>query len=101
MPEKATMMRSDVSKGPGSRLHECCSKIIAYISDGAVTGEESGMMALTINGQLLTFHFARDHLKFLLGYDEITPERLATLKAIVRRQTTVLLRACRKTAGGR
>jgi TetR/AcrR family transcriptional regulator, regulator of cefoperazone and chloramphenicol sensitivity len=101
MPEKATMMRSDVSKGPGSRLHECCSKIIAYISDGAVAAEERGMMALAINGQLLTFHFARDHLKFLLGYDEITPERLAALKAIVRGQTTVLLKACRKAAGGR
>lgn len=101
LPEKSTMMRSDVSKGPGSRLHDCCSKLIAHISDGAVTGDESRMMALTINGQLLTFHFAREHLKFLLGYDDITPERLATLKTIVRRQTTLLLKACRKKAGGR
>jgi hypothetical protein len=61
-----------------------------------VPENESRMMAVTINGQLLTFHFARDHLKFLLGYDEITPERLAALKAIVRRQTTLLLRAYRK-----
>ena len=101
MPNKSTMMRSDVSKGPGSRLHECCSKVIIYVSDGAVTEDESQMMAVSINGQLLTFHFAREHLKFLLGYDEITPERLATLKAIVRRQTTVLLKSYRKTAGGR
>jgi hypothetical protein len=31
----------------------------------------------------------------------MTPERLAMLKAIVRRQTTALLKACRKAAGGR
>ena len=100
MPNKSSMMRSDVSKGPGSRLHECCSKVITYVSDGAVREDESQMMAVSINGQLLTFHFAREHLKFLLGYDEITPERLATLKAIVRRQTTVLLKSYRKTARG-
>ena len=100
MPNKATMMRSNVSKGPGSRLHECCSKLIAYVSDGAVAEDESQMMAVSINGQLLTFHFAREHLKFLLGYNEITPERLATLKAIVRRQTTVLLKSYRKKSGG-
>ena len=75
--------------------------LIAYVSDGAVSEDERQMMAVSINGQLLTFHFARDHLKFLLGYDEITPERLATLKAIVRRQTTLLLKSCRKTAGAR
>ncbi|MGY4480379.1 CerR family C-terminal domain-containing protein [Bradyrhizobium sp. USDA 3364] len=96
MPMKATMMRSDLSKGSGSRLHECCSRVIATISGGAVNEEDSRMMAVAINGQLLTFHFARDHLKYLLGYDEITPERLADLKAMVRRQTTLLLKACRR-----
>ena len=94
-PEKSSIMRSDFSKGPGSRLHDCCSRVITHISDGAVPENESRMMAVTINGQLLTFHFARDHLKYLVGYDEITPERLAALKAIVRRQTTLLLKACR------
>lgn len=97
MPAKSTIIRSDFSKGPGSRLHECCSRVITHVSGGAMTEDESRMMAVTINGQLLTFHFARDHLKFLLGYDEITPERLAMLKAIVRKQTTLLLKACKKT----
>jgi hypothetical protein len=96
MPMKATMMRTDASKGTGSRVHDCCARIIAHLSEGAVTVDESRMMAVSINGQLLTFHFARDHLKFLLGYDEITPERLATLKQIVRRQTTLLLEGCRR-----
>jgi AcrR family transcriptional regulator len=100
MPTKATIMRTDVSTGIGSRLHDCCRRTIAHISDGAVTEDDSRLMAVTINGQLLTFHFARDHLKILMGYDEITPERLAALKAIVRRQTNLLLKACRRKTGG-
>jgi AcrR family transcriptional regulator len=96
MPAKSTITPSDFSKGPGSRLHDCCSRVISHVSDGAVTGDESRMMAVTINGQLLTFHFARDHLKYLLGYDEITPERLVMLKQIIRRQTTLLLETCRR-----
>jgi hypothetical protein len=97
MPIKSTLI--DPSKGPGSRVHDCCARIIAHISDGAVTEEERRLMAVTINGQLLTFHFSRAHLKLLLGYDEITPDRLRTLKQIVRRQTTLLLKACRQKPG--
>lgn len=96
MPAKATMMRSDLSKGAGSRLHECCSRLITHISGGAISEDDARLMAISINGQLLTFHFARDHLKFLLGYDEISPERLAALKAMVRKQTTLLLKACKR-----
>lgn len=97
MPIKSTMMRTDISKGPGSRLHDACARVIARISDGSVPEDESRLMAVAINGQLLTFHFWRQHLKALLGYDEITPERLQTLKQIVRRQTTLLLKACKRT----
>jgi TetR/AcrR family transcriptional regulator, regulator of cefoperazone and chloramphenicol sensitivity len=96
MPMESSLMRKDVSKGPGSRLHNCCTRIIARLSDGIVPEEDSRLMAVAINGQLLTFHFSRDYLKVLLGYDEITPERLQTLKQIVRRQTTLLLKACRR-----
>ncbi|WP_035646433.1 hypothetical protein [Bradyrhizobium sp. ORS 285] len=32
-----------------------------------VSEEESRMTAMAINGQLLTFHFSRDHLDFDLG----------------------------------
>jgi TetR/AcrR family transcriptional regulator, regulator of cefoperazone and chloramphenicol sensitivity len=94
MPIKASLI--DVSKGPGSRVHECCARIITHLSDGGVPEDERRLMAVSINGQLLTFHLAREHLKFVLGSNEITPERLQTIKRIVRRQTTLLLKSCRR-----
>jgi len=97
MPMKSTMIRTDIAKGPGSRLDDCCVRIITRISDGSVPEDESRLMAVAIKGQLLTFHFVREHLEAVLGYDEITPERLQTLKRIVRRQTTTLLEACKRT----
>ncbi|WP_407155577.1 CerR family C-terminal domain-containing protein [Bradyrhizobium sp. STM 3557] len=93
MPIKASLV--DPSKGPGSRVHDCCARIIAHISEGSVGEEERRLMAVSINGQLLTFHFAREHLKFVLGTNEITPERLQAIKRIVRRQTTLLLKSCK------
>jgi TetR/AcrR family transcriptional regulator, regulator of cefoperazone and chloramphenicol sensitivity len=93
MPIKANLI--DPAKGPGSRVHDCCARIIAYISHGGVDEEERRLMAVSINGQLLTFHLAREHLKFVLGSNEITPERLQTIKQIVRRQTTLLLKSCK------
>lgn len=99
MPVKSELAAVDTSKSAGSKLHDCCARAILYLSDGAVTEEESRLMAVSINGQLMTFHFARNHLKFILGYDEITPDRLATIKQIVRQQTVVVLKALqRKTA---
>jgi AcrR family transcriptional regulator len=97
MPIKASLV--DPSKGPGSRVHDCCARIIAHISDGAVGEEERRLMAVSINGQLLTFHFAREHLKFVLGTNEITLDRLQTIKHIVRRHTTLLLKACKRKRG--
>lgn len=96
MPTKSGTMRTDLSKGPGSRLDDACVRIVARISDGNVPEDESRLMAVAIKGQLLTFHFSREHLKLVLGYDEITPERLQTLKRVLRRQTTVLLKACKR-----
>jgi len=94
MPIKSTLV--DTSKGPGSRVHDCCARIIAYLSDGSVGEEECRLIAVSINGQLLTFHFAREHLKLLLGTNEITPERLQKIKQIVRRQTALLLKSCKQ-----
>lgn len=101
IPNKSFMTQTDMSKSAGSRLHECCARIIAYLSGGEVPEEEARAVAVTINGQLLAFHFARSHLKFRLGYDEITPERLQTIKRIVRRQTTLILKAFRRKIASR
>lgn len=97
MPMKSTLMRKEQwAKGPGSRLHNCCIGIIARLSGGSVSEEESRMAAVAINGQLLTFHFSRAHLGFVLGYDEITGNRLEMLKRIVRRQSMLLLKAFKR-----
>jgi AcrR family transcriptional regulator len=99
MPTKSTLMKADASKGTGARLLDSCTKVIARLSDGGIAEDEMRMMALAITGQLFSFHFSRDYLKVLLGNDEITPEQLTTLKQIVRRQTTLLLKACRRKPG--
>jgi len=96
MPMKSKLMKADASKGTGSRLHDQCAKVIARLSGGGMTEDEIRMTAVAINGQLLVFHLSRDYLQILLGYDEITPERLTALKQIVRRQTTLLLKACKR-----
>ncbi|MBO4222600.1 CerR family C-terminal domain-containing protein [Bradyrhizobium neotropicale] len=101
MPNKSALSHVDMSKSAGSRLHECCVRVIAYISGGDVAEEEARAISVTINGQLLAFHFSRSHLRFRMGYDEITLERLETIKRIVRRQTALLLKACGRKTGRR
>src|SRR5262245_27877748 len=51
MPNKSAFSHLDLSKSAGSRLHECCARVIAYISDGDVAEEEARMVSVTINGQ--------------------------------------------------
>lgn len=97
MPMKSTLMpKEQWAKGPGARLHNCCNAIIARLSGGSVPEDESRMMAVAINGQLLTFHLSRDHLDYVLGYNEITGDRLDMLKRIVRRQTTLIFKALKR-----
>ena len=97
MPMKSALMpKEQWAKGPGARLHNCCIGVIARLSGGSTSEEESRMMAVAINGQLLTFHFSRDHLDYVLGYDEITGDRLAMLKRIVRRQTTLVFKGLKR-----
>jgi AcrR family transcriptional regulator len=96
MPSKSTIAKSDLSKATGPRLHDRCAKIIARLSHGAMPEDEIRMTAVAVVGQLFTFHFTRDHFKVFLGFDDITAERLASLKQIVRRHTTLLLKACKR-----
>lgn len=75
---------------PGMRLQDRCAAIVARIS--GMDDDKSRLVAATLTGQLLTVHLAREHLKTMTGWDEMTPNRLAELKKTVRRQTTVLLK---------
>jgi AcrR family transcriptional regulator len=101
MPIKSALNEARAAKGPGSRLHEHCAKVIARLSDGSMVEDEIRMTAVAINGQLLTFHYSQSYLKVLLGFDEITAERLKMLKQIVRKQTTLLLKACKRKPADR
>jgi AcrR family transcriptional regulator len=104
MPTKAspkiahkTDKPTEARNSPGMRLQDRCAAIVARISDMDET--RSRLVAATLNGQLLTVHLARDHLKAMTGWDEMTPERLGDLKRTVRAQTTVLLKAYARADG--
>jgi AcrR family transcriptional regulator len=103
MPSKASpkIARKTASAGvarssPGMRLQDRCAAIVAHIS--GMDDDKSRLVAATLTGQLLTVHLAREHLKTMTGWDEMTPERLAELKKTVRRQTVVLLKAYARDA---
>lgn len=76
---------------PGMRLQDRCAAIVTRVS--GMDENQSRLVAATLTGQLLTVHLAREHLKTMIGWDEMTPDRLAELKKTVRHQTTVLLKA--------
>ncbi len=92
-PSDATVPRLDVRNTPGRRIHDCCSAVVARLAGGDPADDEVSLIAATINGQLLTIHLAREHLKALLGWDDFTPTRLQELKRLIRKQTTLLLKA--------
>jgi AcrR family transcriptional regulator len=89
IPYKTTPS-SVARSSPGMRLQARCAAIVARIS--GMDEDKSRLVATTLTGQLLTVHLAREHLKTMTGWDELTPDRLAELKKTIRRQTTVLLK---------
>jgi AcrR family transcriptional regulator len=88
---------SSARNSPGMRLQDRCAAIVARIS--GMDENQSRLVAATLTGQLLTVHLAREHLKTMIGWDEMTPDRLAELKKTVRLQTTVLLKAYARERG--
>ena len=63
-----------------TRMLDCCQALVSRISGDTMTKDEAQLVVATINGQLMTFHFARDHLKILVGWDDFTPARMKKLK---------------------
>lgn len=98
MPSATSLKKPIALKSsPGMRLQERCAAIVARIS--GMGEHESRLVAATLTGQLLTVHLAREHLKTMTGWDEMTPGRLAELKKTVRRQTAVLLKVYARDRG--
>ena len=74
-----------------SRMLDGCQALVSRISGDTMTKDDAQLTVATINGQLMTFHFARDHLKILVGWDDFTPARMKKLKQLLRQQTTAIL----------
>lgn len=86
---------TSVKSATGRRVRECCSAIVARIGGPRLTAEEVGIVSMTINGQLIVIHLAREHLEDMMGWREITVERAEALKAAVVRQTRIILNSYR------
>jgi AcrR family transcriptional regulator len=86
-PAKATL---------GDRINECCQALVLRIAGDNMTKDEARLVSATINGQLMTLHFAQGHLKKMVGWDDITPARLDKLKQLLRLQTAALLKLHRR-----
>lgn len=80
----------------GARIHDCCQALVSQIAGDNMTKEDARLVSATINGQLMTLHFAQDHLKKMVGWDTITPARMEKLKQLLRLQTTALLKLHRR-----
>ncbi|MDE1993127.1 MAG: CerR family C-terminal domain-containing protein [Rhizobiaceae bacterium] len=87
--------RPTPDKSLGRRIRSCCTEIVARTGAGDLSAEEVRVRSTTINGQLLLVHLARQHLPEIIGWDEVTSDRLQTLKKIIRTQTTFILNAYR------
>jgi AcrR family transcriptional regulator len=79
----------------GKRIQDGCTAIIVRITQDRLTEDEAKLVSATVNGQLFIIHVARDHVGELVGWDEITPARIGALKAVIRKQTTVVLNSYR------
>jgi TetR/AcrR family transcriptional regulator, regulator of cefoperazone and chloramphenicol sensitivity len=75
-----------------TRMLDCCQALVSRISGDTLTKDEARLIVATINGQLMTFHFGREHMKMLVGWDDFTPARVQKLKQLLRQQTTALLK---------
>jgi TetR/AcrR family transcriptional regulator, regulator of cefoperazone and chloramphenicol sensitivity len=75
-----------------TRMLDCCYALVLRISGDTMAKDEAQLVVATINGQLMTFHFAREHMKILVGWDDFTPARMQKLKQLLRQQTTAILK---------
>lgn len=87
--------KSEGKSATGRRIRNCCAAIVSRVGGSRFSDEEINVICTTINGQLIVVHLAREHVEELMGWQKITAERIATLKAIVRRQTMFILNSYR------
>lgn len=80
----------DKKRSMGRQIQHVCAELVARIGKD-LKSEEAILIATTLNGQLFVIHLAQEHIEDLMGWDEITPERLGSIKTVIRRQTAAVL----------
>jgi TetR/AcrR family transcriptional regulator, regulator of cefoperazone and chloramphenicol sensitivity len=80
----------ETKRSMGKQIQHVCAALVSRIGKN-LKGDEAILIATTINGQLFVIHLVQEHIEELMGWDEITPDRLASVKAVIRRQTTAVL----------
>jgi len=90
-----------INDGFNKRLSSLSAAIVGRFLGLPADHEECIVRTLTLNGQLLSFYFARRASLSVLNWDEIDAKRLTFLVRIVNEQTTVFLRSLRKKGKAR
>jgi len=102
--------RMRLGQGPGEaaaefsnklfgQLYSVVVKLVARVCDGAVQDDMVQLRALSLLGQVTTFHVLR-HTLFptLTESGSVTPEKIAMIKSCICEQSRILLHSWRKAA---
>lgn len=79
-----------IYKGFQVRLHSLISALVARITGKNADDPETLIAATTLIGQILVFRAARATVQRRHGWDAFTPERVAQVRAVIRRQVQAM-----------
>jgi TetR/AcrR family transcriptional regulator, regulator of cefoperazone and chloramphenicol sensitivity len=79
-----------------SQMSRVLSSIVGRMLGRSPDDEETLVRTMMLGGQMHIFHFARRSMLAKLNWDTIDANRLALLKRVIRRHTSVLLRSMAK-----
>lgn len=82
----------------GSPLVETVAQLLGVIGGQAPHHEKVRLRALAILGQLNWMHANRDNTLAMMHWSEFDPDKLASIKAMVREHTEAILRTVTSTA---
>jgi len=75
------------------RFYQICGALVGRVIGQPADAAETLLVAMTLNGQIMSFHLSRDFAMDTLGWKEITPARLGAIKATARAHTRAVLLA--------
>jgi len=80
-----------IYRGFQARMHGICSALVGRVVGGRPDDPEIRIITTTIIGQILIFRAARATTQHLLDWQEFSPERIALIQSVVRRNVTRML----------